>query len=62
MLVKMLQTRRGMDDDYIVRQYHAGYVYDIKGRLAHILIYQGYAVGQHRKDFPYIYREEGNEQ
>ena len=61
MLVKMLQTRRGMDDDYIVRQYRQGYVYDIKGRLAHILIYQGFARGQNRKNFPYIYREEGNE-
>lgn len=51
MRVRMLQTRRGTEDGFRVRQYKYGKVYEIKERLARSFIAAGYAVPFGRRSF-----------
>ena len=42
MLVTMLQTRRGTEDGFALRQYHKGHTYDMRDNLACAFISNGY--------------------
>lgn len=42
-MVKMLQTRKGSEDGFIVKQFYAGQTYDIAESLARLFFAYGYA-------------------
>lgn len=44
MRILMLQTRRGTEDGFTVRQYAAGRVYEVREHLARAFLAAGYAV------------------
>lgn len=44
MLIRMLQTRRGTEDGFTVRQYFAGEVYEMREHLAWLFLKKGWAV------------------
>ena len=51
-LVKMLQTRKGSEDDFIVKQFYEGQTYDIAESLARLFFADGYA---EKGDFNSLY-------
>jgi len=43
-LIRMLQTRKGTEDGFTVRQFEKGKVYDVREGLARSFFVAGYAV------------------
>lgn len=43
MMIKMLETRKGTEDGFTVRQFYEGQTYDVCKILAHTFIAAGYA-------------------
>jgi hypothetical protein len=44
MLIKMIHTRRGTENGFLMRLYRAGHVYDVADMLASAFLYQKAAV------------------
>ena len=43
-LIKMLQTRKGSEDGFVVKQFYAGSIYQVRESLAKSFFAAGYAV------------------
>lgn len=44
MLIQMLETRRGTEDGFTVKQYFANEVYNVREHLARTFLAAGYAI------------------
>jgi hypothetical protein len=47
----MLQTRRGTEDGFSVRQYQEGEVYEVREHLARMFLAAGYAIREEADNY-----------